>query len=59
MFEWLSKLFSSGSANDENKDLTLSELQGDSPFIFSEHMRIILAIIIMILGACVIWWIVA
>lgn len=59
MFEWLSNLFSSSSGHDENKDLTMSELESDSSFVFNEHMRIILAIVIMLLGAGVMWWIVA
>lgn len=55
------KLFSKNEP-EADEDLIPAEFEEEdegSSFVWTEHMRIVLAIVVVILGACVMWWIVA
>lgn len=52
--QWLKGLF--GSHPEEDSD-TIPDMEYDEPFVFSQHLRIVLAIVITLLSAVVIWWI--
>ncbi len=51
---WLKRIF----VPDKDAEET-NQLQEESPFSFGPHIRIVLAIIICIMSAGVIWWILA
>lgn len=57
---WFQCLFGSGDENREHQDVNdLRSLEDDTPFIFTQHMRILLAIAVTFIAACVLWWIMA
>lgn len=51
---WLQRLFNPPS---EEAEEGIPPLEDSSPFVFTQHMRIVLAIVICIISAFVIWWI--
>lgn len=53
-FHWLKRIF----VPDKDAE-SPNQLQEESPFDFGPHIRIVLAIIISIVSAAVIWWILA
>lgn len=56
---WLQRLFVPNNKDDQLDIDGIPDLEEDSPFVFSQHMRIVLAIIISFISALVMWWIVA
>lgn len=58
-FSWFQRLFSDKEPEDKVEIGTVSGLEDENPFVFSQHMRIIFAIFITMLSAVVLWWIVA
>lgn len=57
MFNRLKQLFSDTPSDaDEMQEEFEEESQS---FVWTEHMRIVLAIVVVILGAMAMWWIVA
>ena len=55
---WIQRLFAPKPENDEN-GLTGPAPEEQTPFTWNQHLRIILAIVVMIISAMVMWWIVA
>lgn len=53
-FHWLKRIFVPDKDPGEE-----NQLQEESPFDFGPHIRIVLAIVISIVSAGVIWWILA
>lgn len=51
---WLQRLFAP-KENEENSEQAIDE--EESRFTFNEHMRIVLAMVIVIVSALVMWWI--
>lgn len=49
---WLKRIFV-----PDQDTVEANQLQDESPFAFGPHLRIVLAIIISIISAGVIWWI--
>lgn len=45
-----------GSHDPDDPD-AIPDMEYDEPFVFSQHLRIVLAIVVTIIGACVVWWI--
>lgn len=43
----------------EDDDKAVETGYDEEPFVFTQHLRVILAIIITIVGAGVMWWIMA
>ena len=58
MFGWLQNMFSSRLASTDAEDLPDFD-EEESSFVWTEHMRIVLAIVVMIISAFVMWWIMA
>lgn len=56
---WLNNLFGGKGNEEEAEDQPLEEINDDAPFVITEHMRIVAAIIVMILSAFAMWWILA
>ena len=54
---WLQRLFVPPAADSEEDGIP--PLEDSSPFVVTQHMRIVLAILICILSGVVIWWILA
>lgn len=52
---WLQRLFERPSESEEG----IPPLEDSTPFVFTQHMRIVLAILVCIFSAFVIWWILA
>ncbi len=53
LFGWLQKIFDRPEESEDG----VPPLEDSAPFVFTQHMRIVLAILICILSAFVIWWI--
>lgn len=58
MFGWLQNLFRSNLDSTDAENLPDFD-DDDSSFVWTEHMRIVLAICIMIVSAFIMWWIMA
>lgn len=56
-FLWFQRLFV--PAEDREESGTIPGLEDESPFVFTQHLRIVIAIVISIISALVIWWILA
>ncbi len=57
---WFQRLFVPQESPDEHQDVNdLPGLADDSSFVFGQHLRILLAILISILAAVMMWWIMA
>lgn len=57
---WLKDLFSSQDQQNGQEDINdLRGLDDEPSFLFSQHMRILLAILVAFLSAVCMWWIVA
>lgn len=56
---WLKKLFSSPPEEDNVDINEVQDFEEESSFSFNEHMRIVLAILVVFISACVMWWILA
>lgn len=54
---WLQRLFVP-KEDTENTD-TLPEIENEDPFVFSQHLRIIAAILFSLVSAGILWWIMA
>lgn len=54
-FLWFQRLFVPPPESDKPEGIP--DLEDDSPFVFSQHLRIVLAICVCIISAFVIWWI--
>ena len=59
MMGWLNNLFGGKESEEDAEDQPLEEINDDAPFVITEHMRIVAAIIVMILSAFAMWWILA
>lgn len=56
-FAWLRSLFASETPPEDPN--VIPDLEDNEPFVFSQHLRIIAAIIFCILSAGILWWIMA
>lgn len=57
---WFQRLFVPQDQPDDPQDVNdLGPLDEDSSFLFSQHVRILLAILFAVLSAFFMWWIVA
>lgn len=54
-FLWFQRLFVPAPESDDSDDIP--ELRDETPFVFTQHLRIVTAIVITIISAMVIWWI--
>ena len=54
---WIQRLFVPRHQDDQLSIDGIPDLEDDSPFVFTQHMRIVLAILVTFLSAMVIWWI--
>lgn len=54
-FLWLQRLFVPPSENGDPENA--ADLENTEPFVFSQHLRVVLAILVCIISAFVIWWI--
>lgn len=54
---WFQRLFASHNDEEQQDVNDLCNLEDDTPFVFTQHMRILLAIVVTFISACVIWWI--
>ncbi len=57
--QWLKGIFNSQGSEENDEDKAIPDMEYDDPFIFSQHLRIVLAIVVTLLSAAVIWWILA
>jgi len=57
---WLKKIFVPEDQQEDQQDVNdLRGLEEDSSFLFSQHMRVLLAILVAFISALCIWWIMA
>lgn len=57
---WLKQLFVPQDSPEAQQDVNeLPGLENEPSFVFGQHLRILLAILIAILSAVCMWWIVA
>lgn len=54
-FLWFQRLFVPPEESDNPNEVP--PLEDDTPFVFSQHLRIVLAIAVSIIAALVLWWI--
>lgn len=54
-FIWFQRLFVPRDEADNSDNVP--GLEDESPLVFTQHLRIVLAIVICIISAFVIWWI--
>ena len=52
-------MFGSKPESEDEADVPMNEVDSEPLFVWNEHMRIVLAIVIMVVSACFMWWIVA
>lgn len=52
---WLQNLFTPKEQSDDPN--VLPDLEDSEPFVFSQHLRIILAILFAVFSAGILWWI--
>lgn len=58
MANWLHKLFASKPDTDEEENGNeIDDFEEEPGFVWNEHMRIVLAIIVVVISAIVMWWI--
>lgn len=57
---WLRRLFVPDENTDEEQDnVAMREMDEESSFVWNEHMRILMAILVALISALTIWWILA
>lgn len=56
---WVQRLFVPKETDGSADGTELPELEDNQPFVFGQHLRIIVAIIIAFVSALFMWWIVA
>lgn len=56
---WLQRLFVPQNRDDQLHIGDIPDMEDDNPFVFTTHMRIVLAILVTFISALVMWWIVA
>ena len=56
---WVQRLFVPKDTDDTTDANELPELEDNQPFVFGQHLRIIIAIVIAFISALFMWWIVA
>lgn len=54
LMPWLQKLFSSRNEEDELENDNPVE---ENPFEFGQHVRIVIAMLVVLVSALVMWWI--
>lgn len=57
--EWLHRVFVPTNNEDKLDIRDIPNLEDDSPIVFTQHMRIVLAIVVTFISALIMWWIVA
>ena len=55
---WLERLFVPGPPRENDAEGTVELEPQRSPFEWNQHMRIVTAIVVTFVSACVMWWIV-
>lgn len=57
---WLQRVFAPrADAEEGSESQTLTGFEEESPFVWGQHMRIVIAMLVVFISALVMWWILA